>query len=130
MVNTPSYKIAVVDDDKDILYALRRIIERCGHTVYTADSVASGTDLLNSVNPDIVFCDMRLREGLSGEDFLGYVTEHHPNTGIVMMSCSMPYSDKRRLESGGALACLQKPFFGNDCKQVISLHTGNTALAA
>ncbi len=122
MVNTSSYSIAVVDDDQDILYAISRIIKRCGHTVHTAESVASGKALLDQVNPDIVFCDMRLREGLTGEDFLQYVNQHHPDTGVVMMSCSMPRSDRLRLESSGALSCLQKPFFGDDCNRVIALH--------
>jgi len=111
--------ILIVDDDTDIRFALKRIVGRCGHH---ANEVGSGSEALSAMSDhdfDMVFCDLRFRVGESGEQLLQTMRSDFPDVKIIMMSCAMDYSVRQDLLNKGAAECIQKPFFREQCADII-----------
>ena len=55
-------KIAVIDDDPDIVEATRIILESKGFTVVSAVNVEEALDLVDNENPDLIILDVMLVE--------------------------------------------------------------------
>ena len=55
-----SVRIVVVDDDKDLLQFIERLIRRHSGIARTADSYASALAVLNDFTPDILLIDIRM----------------------------------------------------------------------
>jgi len=60
------YVILCVDDDFDMLDALKIIIENEGYTVVTASSAEEGLKKFKSENPDLIIADLMMEEVDSG----------------------------------------------------------------
>jgi CheY-like chemotaxis protein len=58
-----SLRILVVEDHKDTLRALSRLLNHFGHEISTADGARSALDLINSKEFDVVLCDIGLPDG-------------------------------------------------------------------
>lgn len=112
--------VMVIDDDNDIRYAIARILRQCGCEVTEAESVDSALVQLTQQSFDVVFSDIRFRDGQSGEQCLEVVVDQYPQTTVVMMSCSMPTQYKMELKAKGAFDCLQKPVFKDTFLRVLS----------
>lgn len=112
--------VMVIDDDNDIRYAIARILRQCGCEVTEAESVDSALVQLTQQSFDVVFSDIRFRDGQSGEQCLEVVVDQYPQTTVVMMSCSMPSQYKMELKAKGAFDCLQKPVFKDTFLRVLS----------
>jgi len=111
--------VLVIDDDADIRFALKRIIESCDYTVDVADSWAEAAKQLSTLTIDVVFCDLRFPGDVPGDEILRLIKLHYPEIKVVVMSCAMDDSICSSLKSDGASYCIQKPFFKNECKEVM-----------
>ena len=60
-------RILVVEDDRAVQRALRRLFEAEGYAVHTADDGATAIELFRTVAPSAVVLDLRL-PGMSGRD--------------------------------------------------------------
>jgi diguanylate cyclase (GGDEF)-like protein/PAS domain S-box-containing protein len=79
----------LVDDEQNILNALRRLFRREGYRIITASSGAEALELL-AVNPvQVIISDQRMPE-MSGVEFLSKVKELYPQTVRMVLS---GYSD-------------------------------------
>lgn len=56
------YKIAIIDDDPDIVEALTILLKSKGYSVTTAINVETGTKLVESENPDLILLDVMMDE--------------------------------------------------------------------
>jgi DNA-binding response OmpR family regulator len=61
--------ILCVDDDQDILAALRVVLESKGYQVATAATAAEGIDVYVQCRPDVVIVDLMMEEVDSGLTF-------------------------------------------------------------
>ena len=105
-------RILVLDDDKDIRFALCRIIGKCGHQSLSAGTSAEAFTQLTAKHIDVVFCDLRIPgDDLSCSEIIHHIQTHWPATKIVVMSCMMDYDMREILQSQGVAACLRKPVF-------------------
>lgn len=77
--------ILVVDDEKNIQRVLKRILERLGHQVYTADDTRAARRILRLQRIDLVLCDY-LMPGENGIAFLHELKRSHPDTIRVMIT--------------------------------------------
>lgn len=50
-------KILIIDDDPNILYAMRMVFEKPGYVVLDADGGQKGLQIISEANPDLVFLD-------------------------------------------------------------------------
>lgn len=61
--------ILCVDDDQDILVALRVVLESKGYQVATAATAVEGVDVFKQCHPDVVIVDLMMEEVDSGLTF-------------------------------------------------------------
>jgi CheY-like chemotaxis protein len=64
------YKILTIDDDPDILEALRTLLEAKGYEVIQADSAEEGLKALKAAQPDLVIVDLMMEEVDAGTSFV------------------------------------------------------------
>jgi len=112
---------AVVDDESEVLNATRALFETWGLKVFTAND---GDELKrqlieNSIVPDILICDYRLRDNANGLDVINELREEF-NTDIPAMLISGDTAAHRirEIETSGLLA-LHKPVQENELKSAL-----------
>ena len=62
-------KILMIDDDPDIIEALRILLESAGHEFYAAQSATEGLEQLREVNPDLIILDVMMDTATDGFHF-------------------------------------------------------------
>jgi len=72
-----THGILIIDDEAEILKALKRTLERCGR-VYTAISGKTGLDVLTKKEISLIICDQRMPE-MTGIEFFKIVREKYPS---------------------------------------------------
>lgn len=55
-------KVAIIDDDKDIIDAVRLILNNKGIEVVYATNVKDGYELIDKENPDLILLDVMMEE--------------------------------------------------------------------
>ncbi|HZA21891.1 MAG TPA: response regulator, partial [Dehalococcoidia bacterium] len=56
----PDQSVLVIEDEENLVEALRFNLEREGYLVYTAQDGAQGLDAARQVNPDLIILDIML----------------------------------------------------------------------
>ncbi len=79
------FSILCVDDEPNILNALRRLLRRAGYQVLTAESGAEGLQRLADGDIDLVISDMRM-PAMDGVQFLSEVRTRHPAVLRVLLT--------------------------------------------
>ena len=77
--------LLLVDDEENIVAALRRLLRRSGYRILTADSASMGLEVLAREKVDVIISDQRM-PGMSGVDFLRRVKVIHPDTVRIVLS--------------------------------------------
>lgn len=97
MKNTDLNNILIVDDEKDICLLVRSILKRqTSATIHVAYSVSEGKKKLQEVNYDLVFFDVRLRDG-SGIDLVKFAQSELTQLPYIAMISA--YTSKLDLEA-------------------------------
>ena len=105
----PAGRILVVEDDRAVQKALRRLFETEGYTVETQADGRSALDSVQSSAPAAVVLDLRLPE-LSGLDVCKEIKALAPTLPIVVLSAASDVSDIVLLLELGADDYVTKPF--------------------
>ena len=104
--------ILLIDDDPALRSAMRKILERAGHSVYDAEDGVKGIALVESIRPDLVVTDLVMPEKEGIETILE-LRERFQEIPIIAVSGADggeeegPLFDARLF---GAAAVLAKPF--------------------
>jgi|GEM_PF-576855 len=116
-------RILIVDDEKNIAWALEESLLDDGYSVQTAHCAEDGLKLFKeslSVSPfKIVLTDMKM-PGMSGIELLGKVKELSPVTQVVIITAYGNLDSAVDAIRLGALDFIQKPFQINDVKKVVA----------
>ncbi len=104
-----SDRILVVEDDRAVQRALRRLFEAEGYAVQTADDGAKAIEIFRSFSPTAMVLDLRL-PGMSGRDVCSSVKQISPAVPIIVLSAASDVSDKVLLLELGADDYVTKPF--------------------
>lgn len=99
-------RILVVDDEENIGRSLRLILEREGHEVALAKSVAEARAEVEE--PDLVLLDVRLPDG-NGVDLLKERKQRAPETPVLIISGQATIADAVEATRAGAFDFLEKP---------------------
>jgi len=91
----PAYHTLVVDDELDICFLLKSILERKDTSVTCAGTIDQAKAELNRQQPDILFLDNYLPDG-AGMDLIRYVKDNFPQTKIIMISAQDSAANQRR----------------------------------
>ncbi|MBX2861627.1 MAG: response regulator [Vampirovibrio sp.] len=111
--------ILCVDDEPNILSALKRVLRKEGYTVLTATSGREGLALLEEHAVQLVISDQRMPE-MTGAEFLKEVKDRWPQTTRVILS---GYAEAEAIldavNNGAIFKFLVKPWQDQDLKQEI-----------
>ncbi|MFI5935526.1 response regulator [Actinoplanes sp. NPDC051494] len=102
--------IVVAEDHEDILFVLRRALERAGHEVVTTTDGEQALEAVRKHLPDIVVTDVDMPK-MTGLDLCRAIRadEELRHIPVVLASGSMLPGDERAA-AAGASATLLKPF--------------------
>ncbi|HIF91533.1 MAG: response regulator [Myxococcales bacterium] len=100
--------IIAVDDDAAIRKCLPRVFAFFGFSSSVVESGADAITLMGEHTFDIALVDFRM-PNMNGVELCRWISEHHPNTAIVMMT---GYASDAELEEAldiGVFQCIRKP---------------------
>ncbi len=104
-------RIMVVDDEKDILFVIGKILEKNGHEALKVESGEEAMEILKSETPDLILLDVMM-PGLDGWEVCSKVksNEKLKNIPVVMLTAKTSDEDKlKALEECGANWHISKP---------------------
>jgi CheY-like chemotaxis protein len=109
--------ILLVDDHDESLIVLKRLMERCGHTVATARTYAEAMDAAQRRRCDLLISDV----GLPDRSGLELMQELHARYGIrgIALSGYTDEQDARNSREAGFARHLNKPVVFNDLTAAI-----------
>ena len=102
-------KILVVEDDRTVQRALKRIFESEDYVVEVTNDGKSGLDAFRSSPPSAVVLDLRL-PGMAGNDVCREIKKHAPSLPVIVLSAKADVTDKVLLLELGADDYVTKPF--------------------
>jgi DNA-binding response OmpR family regulator len=102
-------RILVVEDDRAVQKALKRLFEAEGYTVQIASDGNSAVEGFRQTVPSAVVLDLRL-PGLPGREVCREFKQHSPAVPIIVLSATSDVSDKVLLLELGADDYVTKPF--------------------
>lgn len=106
----PSRTLLLVDDEANILTALKRLFRRDGYTIITADSGLAGLELLASQPVDVIISDQRM-PGMTGVEFLRRAKEIYPaSIRMVLSGYTELQSVTDAINEGAIYKFLTKPW--------------------
>jgi DNA-binding response OmpR family regulator len=110
-LNTANHmeRILVVEDDRAVQKALKRLFEAEGFLVEVCGDGRAAVDVFQSFRPAAVILDLRL-PGLSGRDICHELKKQAPLVPVLVLSAASDVADKVLLLEIGADDYVTKPF--------------------
>ncbi|RQU78847.1 response regulator [Burkholderia cenocepacia] len=106
--------ILLVDDEPNVLSALRRVFRPTGYDIVTADSGETALEILASTDIDLIVSDMRMPH-MSGAEFLARARALYPDTmRILLTGYAELASVVQAVNEGGVYRYLNKPWDDHD----------------
>lgn len=106
--------LLLVDDEVNILSALKRLFRPMGYRIFTAESGKEGLDILRNEKIDLVISDMRMPE-MNGAQFLEEVRNIHPDTIRMLLTGYADLSSTvAAINRGEIYRYIAKPWEDND----------------
>jgi len=101
--------ILIIDDNKELLYGLEKLLKESNFTCDQADSLEKATKALEKTNYDLIILDWILPDG-SGIDFLAKYRKEYLSTPVLLLSSKQEIEEKVEALDAGADDYLSKPF--------------------
>ena len=106
----PPETLLFVDDERNILSALRRLFRPLGYTIHLAESGPEGLEILSQHPIDLVISDMRMPD-MDGARFLEIVADKWPGTmRFLLTGFSDLHSTVEAINKGRIYRYLSKPW--------------------
>jgi two-component system, NtrC family, response regulator len=105
---TSKGRVVVIDDEVNAASALQTLLEEDGYEVARAHEGASGLQLLERTDPDVVLTDLRM-PGMDGLELLTRIKEIRPDTMVILMTAYGTVKTAVRAMKLGAEDYLGKP---------------------
>lgn len=84
-LNKSKYQILAVDDSKETLEVIRRNLKVNGYNITTVSNVIDATNILESIDIDLVITDLHMPE-INGIELIKHLKENYQNTGILVIT--------------------------------------------
>lgn len=109
-----SMTLLCVDDEANILSALKRLFRPHGYRIFTAESGKAGLEILERETVDLVISDMRMPE-MNGAQFLEQVRVKWPDTVRILLTGYAEISATiDAINKGQIYRYISKPWEDND----------------
>jgi DNA-binding response OmpR family regulator len=102
-------RILVIEDDRAIQKALKRLFESEDYSVHIAGDGSAGLEAFRGARPSLVVLDLRL-PGVPGRDVCREIKQEAPHLPIIVLSAKTDVADKVLLLELGADDYVTKPF--------------------
>lgn len=79
-------KIAIIDDDLDIILAMEAVLQSKNYTTITAQNMNAGLRIIREENPDLIILDVMMEEPDDGFFLAKIVRKEGIKTPIIMCS--------------------------------------------
>lgn len=109
MASSTSERILVIEDDRAVQKALKRLFEAEGFTVDIAGNGAVGLEMFRAATPSVLVLDLSL-PGTPGQDVCREISQAAPSLPIIILSARTEVMDKVLLLELGAHDYVTKPF--------------------
>jgi response regulator RpfG family c-di-GMP phosphodiesterase len=118
-VEPVEHVVLVVDDDRNLLHALSRVLRPQSYRLYTATSAEEAMLVLKSHKVDVLVSDEQM-PGMRGCDLLIWVAEHYPDVArIVLTGHATTANAIRAINQGHVLQFFTKPCDPLDLDMII-----------
>jgi diguanylate cyclase (GGDEF)-like protein len=111
--------LLLVDDELNVLSALKRLLRRDGYRILAASSAREGLELLATHSVQVIISDHLMPE-MSGTEFLSRVKQLHPHTVRMVLS---GYADLNAItdaiNEGAIYKFLTKPWDDEDLHEAV-----------
>lgn len=111
-------KVLIIDDEKDICFLLKGILNQLGYEVTTANTVKEGMAAFKDEAPGTVFLDINLPDG-HGLTILPQFKEEGYDAEVIMISAYDQNREKNTAVKNGAFSFISKPFDKDIIKNVM-----------
>ncbi|MEJ5165685.1 MAG: sigma-54 dependent transcriptional regulator [Thermoanaerobaculia bacterium] len=101
--------ILVVDDSKDAIELILRILKTENYRIYSSESAIEAIQILKNFPVDILITDLRMPE-VDGMQLLKFVRENYKNIGVIMITGYPSIGGAVEAIQMGADEYLPKPF--------------------
>ena len=119
-VTKKSRNLLLVDDEPNILAALKRLFRQDDYTIFTAGSGAAGMEMLAKNSVDVIISDQRM-PNMTGVEFLRQAKIKYPTTmRIVLSGYTELQSITDAINEGSIYKFLTKPWDDHQLRQHIS----------
>ena len=106
-------KILIADDERDLCDAVRKMVERRGHTCFAVLDGAEVVRAYERERPDLVVLDVMM-PGVNGFDLCRDIRQLDPKVPIIMLSAKSDIVDKSIGFAAGCDDYVAKPFNGQE----------------
>ena len=125
-------KILVVDDEKIVLRASVKELEKAGYIVFTAINEDEALNIVRAEKPDLVFADL-VMQGTNGVEVCKKVKKILPAT-IVMLISGYPGEIVKYLDefiaAGGVETWLRKPLQADELTRAAGVLLGKKTISS
>jgi DNA-binding response OmpR family regulator len=111
-------KILIVDDERDLVDAYVRLLERAGHRCIAAFDANEAIALIDAESPDLVITDLSLSDS-SGIEIIRHARAKSASTPIIVMSGHNTPELNNAAHAAGANISLLKPVSIAELRRVI-----------
>ena len=103
-------KLLLIDDEADVQYSFRRILDSAGVELHTASSGEEGLRLVPKLKPDLVLMDIMMPE-MDGYQTIGHIREEpaYRRLPIIALTAKAMKGDREKCLEAGASDYLAKP---------------------
>ena len=114
-------RVLLIDDRRDAILPVRKMLELSGHEVVTAADGTSGIAMARAIRPDVIFCDIGLPDGMSGYEVAARIRtdSNLKDVYLVALSGYGQEHDRRRSREAGFDNHLTKPVTKDDLERLI-----------
>ncbi|MFN2456603.1 MAG: response regulator [Chitinophagaceae bacterium] len=99
-------KVLIIDDEVDLCLLMKAYFLRKSYEVHIAHTLSDGINRMNEINPDYLFIDYNLPDGL-GWDKLSEMYKQHPEIHYHLISAFRPIMPANL--NGSKLTIWEKP---------------------
>lgn len=119
-------KILVMDDEEEMRYIFTKMLNRINYEVEVAGEGNEAIELFKraieiSKPFDTVLLDLKVADGMGGEETIKRLLEVDPVTKIIFSSGSISDPVMLDFRKHGACAVLRKPFKYNELRSVLQV---------
>ncbi|HZZ28807.1 MAG TPA: PAS domain S-box protein [Pirellulales bacterium] len=127
---TPPRRIMIVDDTRDSVFVLGKLLEKLGHRVSINHDAATALQNARRERPDMIISDIAMPK-MDGYEFARRVRQEPDLVGVVLVALSGygQESHRKRAKEAGFNYHLIKPISLEDLEKVISFSSADEATA-